>query len=941
MVREQTMHAKPLVALCLSVSFLSLTPAQAADAPSAGGYKPDPASVQRYGPAYRYPQAGWIVLHIEGQPYERGYQHGRLLAPEILDFLKASANIANHQTPSEGWKSVRTLVNALFLRQYEAEYLEEMKGIADGANAVGVRWENRPLDLLDIVTLNAWAEVETLDSALEALPTGLEGQVFPRQQPRAMPAPKPMHCSAFAATGPATKDGKIVFGHITMFSLYASAHFNVWLDVKPAKGHRVLMQTYPGGIQSGMDYYLNDVGLIVTETTIGQTRFDIKGQALASRIRQALQYGSSIDDAVAILSKDNNGLYTNEWLLADTKTNEIAMFELGTHKTKLYRSSKNEWFDGTPGFYWGCNNTKDRDVRLETIASVNDRPANVVYRPSDRDQMWVRLYEQYKGKIDADFGKLAFTTPPLAAYHSLDAKFTTTDMANKLETWALFGPPLGRSWQPSIEERKRFPDIKPLISNPWTILHGGAPVSSSGPVADLPQANGYHSLAEISGDQSGFAETNPAWRGTLFPATSGDIWLATAFAEYEHIVAAELARQKAHEKAGSKPSALKEAEFLAGRLYAFRSAYLSAAAIEGPTPLLSIQKRAGDNLWYRQAAGKGVLTLHALREYVGLTEFLEMMNKFGVANAGKEVTTSAFIAHCEKETGKPVGEFLKVWLRGKELPALGFAETMVTVTDTEPITSVTGQIRQSNGQSNLSVHVVVKTDKDEEIAVVQMIEGVGHFNIPTQRRPSSVMLSPADAVLCSEGGTYALSSFTEELEKTLIVYGAGDEQAINLEAAQDLQRAIIAQHSNMTIPYKSDKEVSQEELKSHHLLLIGRPDNNSVVAAMKDSLPVTFGPRSFEVQGTKYANAGSAVMAAAANPRDPRYSVVVIAGLAAEATFHAAPGLMTRGEATQVMVLPARAGAKSIVVMAAEWTKDLGPAKAPRITSAPAAGSGK
>src|SRR5262249_61581170 len=47
-------------------------------------FKPDPKSVQWYGPAYRYPQAGWIVLHVEGQPYERGYQHGRLMAPEIL-----------------------------------------------------------------------------------------------------------------------------------------------------------------------------------------------------------------------------------------------------------------------------------------------------------------------------------------------------------------------------------------------------------------------------------------------------------------------------------------------------------------------------------------------------------------------------------------------------------------------------------------------------------------------------------------------------------------------------------------------------------------------------------------------------------------------------------------------------------------------------------------
>ncbi len=59
-------------------------------------YQPDPKSVQRYGPAYRYPQAGWIVLHIEGKPYERGYQHGRLLAPEIAAFVHNSANLMSH-----------------------------------------------------------------------------------------------------------------------------------------------------------------------------------------------------------------------------------------------------------------------------------------------------------------------------------------------------------------------------------------------------------------------------------------------------------------------------------------------------------------------------------------------------------------------------------------------------------------------------------------------------------------------------------------------------------------------------------------------------------------------------------------------------------------------------------------------------------------------------
>src|SRR5947209_380072 len=251
-------------------------------APVAKDYQPDPKAVERHGSGYRYPQAGWIVLHIEGKPYERGYQHGRLLAPEIAAFVHNSATVMSPEAPADGWRNARTLVNALFLRRFEKEYLEEMKGIADGAAAAGAKYDHRSIDIVDIVGLNVWPEIETLPSALEATPTGLEGIRFPQPQPRAMPPAKPMHCSAFAATGPATADGKIVFGHITMFGLYPACFYNVWLDVKPKNGHRVLMQSYPGGIQSGMDYYLNDAGLLVTETTIAQTTFDINGQSVAS-----------------------------------------------------------------------------------------------------------------------------------------------------------------------------------------------------------------------------------------------------------------------------------------------------------------------------------------------------------------------------------------------------------------------------------------------------------------------------------------------------------------------------------------------------------------------------------------------------------------------------------------------------------------------------------
>src|SRR3954451_15020014 len=164
----------------------------------------DPRSVQRHGKGYRYNQAGWIVLHVEGEPYDRGVQHGRLLAPEIAAHVRCYAATLGHKSPTDAWKLARTLANALFLRGYDKEYLEEMKGIAHGASDAGARFDGRRIDLLDIVTLNSWPEIETLAQGLAPgapPPTGLRSP----QQAKPKTPPKPMHCSAFAATGPATK----------------------------------------------------------------------------------------------------------------------------------------------------------------------------------------------------------------------------------------------------------------------------------------------------------------------------------------------------------------------------------------------------------------------------------------------------------------------------------------------------------------------------------------------------------------------------------------------------------------------------------------------------------------------------------------------------------------------------------------------------------------
>jgi hypothetical protein len=896
-------------------------------------FEPDPKSVQRYGPAYRYPQAGWIVLHIEGEPYERGYQHGRLLSDEIAGHVRCFAATLGPKAPPEAWKHTRRLVNALFLRRYDPEYLEEMKGIADGASAAGARFEGRPIDLVDIAAINAWPEVETLDSALEATATGLEGKTFKHSQPRAMPQAKPMHCSAFAATGPATRDGKVVFGHITMFGLYPANFYNVWLDVKPVQGRRVFMQSFPGGIQSGMDYYTNDAGLLICETTIAQTKFDVQGMVLASRIRQAMQYADNIDKAVEILKKDNNGLYTNEWLLADVKTNEIAMFELGTKQTRLFRSSKNEWFGDTPGFYWGCNNTKDVHVELETLASLDSRPANAVFHPSDRDKTWLRLYHEHKGKIDADFGKLAFTTPPLAAYHSLDAKFTTTDLARQNKSWALFGPPLGRTWQPTFEERQRYPEIRPLVHNPWTILHPSPPAKASPDAkvaVDLEtgKKNNRKAIAVAKNgdddDEDAFPQppgSVPAWHGTILPKTDADIWLATGFANYERIVALQKSLLSS-----KKPLDRSARERISVELYVHRSNVLAALQSQHSAQTTANGPDLLHDEWYRIASGKGVWLLHELRRTVGDKKFLEVMDSFGRTHAGKKVAVAEFEQHLEDCGCKDGTALLRSNGQGHGWQKLELAGAKLA-----PKQAANGDggyfvdldLRRAPGFPSKELEVTIETADGEETRSVSLADGKTP-RLETKERPSRVVVDKYGLTAKQNGGTFMTLSFLQELEHTLIVYGTRDEEPSQREAAEALQQAIIQRHSNYTVPIRSDKNVSEEELKSHHLLLIGRPDTNSLVERWRDKLPISFGPRSFTVLEDSYAHANSAVLVAGANPANPRYSIVVVAGLSAAATREAAPALGRGTRPGEVVVLPHGGPPRALVVPAKELVFEFG-----------------
>ncbi len=552
-------------------------------------------AVRAFGPAYRYPAAGWIYLHIEGKPYERGYQHGYLMAKEIPEYLTRCAIELAGKADQETWNAYRTTADALFLRGFDHEILEEMRGIADGADAAGAKFLGRKLDLIDIALANTTVEMGELASAMPMTPTGIEGMHF-NLPPYAGHDSPTEHCSAFAATGAATRDGKMIIGHVTWWPQTLAEQTNVMLDIKPEKGHRMLIQSYPGGIESGTDWYQNDAGVVLTETTIDQTPFNIHGTPVAFRARMAIQYGGNIDEVVKQLETNNNGLYTNEWIIGDAKNNEIAMYELGTDHTKLWRSSKNEWFGNTPGFYWGDNNSKDLAVNLEYHPDPQGAPSYIPYVPGTRDLAWMDLYGKYKGQIDEQFGFKAFDSAPLVSGSTMDAKIATADMANHMLVWADFGRPNESVAPPHDSNYGLYP-------GGYYLFNAGSTKAPASAIATQPQAK-----AE---SVSWRDRTDQLWKGWVLPASEADTWFVAGSAEYYHLLQSTDV-EKAMDAQKIRYRGLK---------------------ISSETPLNR----------FRMEQTSGTLFLDSLRHKLGDEAFLKLMRNYFASHTTRSVTAQSFL----------------------------------------------------------------------------------------------------------------------------------------------------------------------------------------------------------------------------------------------------------------------------------------------------------
>ncbi len=826
-------------------------------------------TVKWYDTAFRYTDRGWIFVHIEGQPYRRGYQYGYLLAEEIVAYMKKLAVRANEVNPAAGWEQVRGITDALLLRKYDEEYLTEMKGIADGAVKGGALFENRPLDLLDIVAINSSIDIGQLSSGLLRTSHPLSGKNFLAAEDE-LKIPMEQHkCSGFLANGPATPDGDLVFGQLFMWNGYTGVHFNVICDVEPGKGHRLVYQTFPGGIHSGTDFYINASGIIMGETTVRQTPFALEGTPQSNRIRKAAQYAGSIDDVVRILSDQNNGMYTNDWLIADTKTNEIAIFLLGTKKSKLWRSSTGEFPGGTRGFYWSNNNAKDEEVLKEYIPNPDNAPFDLVFNPWDRDIAFNRFFQENNGKIDATAGVNLAASSPTNRSHACDGKITTREMAKNLVFLAHSG---------KVTLREKFPakDSRLIADLPGATPHLSLGYSTISPVfiteklkalkPNSPGKNQTGAGSSINPDLSAVKEIygfdpRDLWFNTVYPASGKENWFISGTAAYWEILK-------------RLPTDIPKAvTYLKDQLTGLNYRLQYIISREGAIVPLEARRVYDAFNHYQIPRLRGTFLLHQLRLYLGNETFSRVMNAVHSQYKEKPMTNRQLITLWEKTAGKPLEPFIMQWLNRKTLPAI---TPHVELQPAARGWQVHLTIKQTGEPYHFFTTVAIETEKGEKWETIEVKDAESSFSFSCPEKPAKVRINAGNDIPLPRENFYTFANYFDDYHHTIFVYGTTRQIEANHTLALRYRDLLADRFTEILPPVKKDSEIEEMELKTHDLFVLGGTADNELMKRIAEKLGLVLGKNFFQWQGKTYGDSDDGLFVAYPNPYNPQKVVYLV-----------------------------------------------------------------
>jgi isopenicillin-N N-acyltransferase-like protein len=231
---------------------------------------------------------GYPVLHLKGQPWEMGYQHGALLKESATRNMTTLVTQKGGTVLVEfGGLKVTPRVAIDTIQKIQEKYVpkkfyEELEGLSAGTG----------LNLADVRAGNF--------------------------------IPEMFHCSGFAVMNSATKDGTLYHGRVLDYAIdWGLQEHAVVVVAEPDGGIPYVNVTYSGFIGSVTG--MNAKGVSIGEMGGGGLGH-WKGVPMAFLVREALEKSKDLDEAIAVF-RDSPRTCQYFYVIADGQTNRAVGME--------------------------------------------------------------------------------------------------------------------------------------------------------------------------------------------------------------------------------------------------------------------------------------------------------------------------------------------------------------------------------------------------------------------------------------------------------------------------------------------------------------------------------------------------------------------------------------------------------------------------------------
>jgi len=339
--------------------------------------KAEPSNVTAtYGSGYLEDVNGALVLHVKGSPYEMGYQNGFLLK----DSIQARIQYQIQEMIDMGYSYEYLLNCAQAMEPHiPQEYVQEMQGLADGAN----------MNYTDVLLAQ------------------IEGDII-------FYGPGWTGCSGFVVFGNATRDGHLYHGRSLdgVFSL-SPEPIDLVTVYEPENGNVFVNVGWFGaiGVLTGM----NKEGITVGNKLSSSTDKTLDGMPALFMLRKMLQYSNNLTEAIDIICQTDRTFGLNI-VLGDGKNFNACVIEISANYCKLF-------WAGDPAEdiepHYSIPNTVRRTNHYvdPELAAIQRSP----YDPRvgwewswDRYEKLSQLIEDNYGNIDAEMSIEFLRTLPVA-----------------------------------------------------------------------------------------------------------------------------------------------------------------------------------------------------------------------------------------------------------------------------------------------------------------------------------------------------------------------------------------------------------------------------------------------------------------------------------------------------------------------------------------------